>query len=824
MEKEKKKQVKRNITRVCVAVVILLLALMPMLTAESGEGTENAASILSGTVQTGSVTEALRGGGTLEAGSTEDISIPSGVKIQKFLVSNGDTVKAGAPLAAVDKVTVMSSIMELADTLDYLEGQMERTKDETVGSTITATAGGRVKAVYAEAGDHVQNVMLEHGSLAVLSLDGMMAVNLTGDYPVSTGDSVFVTLSDGAQIDGRVKSNLNRELVVTVEDEGYAIDEEVTVTAMDGSELGTGKLYVHNAWYATAFTGTISTVSAKEDTKVSSGGTLFTLTDTDFTAQYEHLSSLHRDYEALMQELFQMYETGYITAPCDGVISGVDKDSPHLLAAQEEQWQAELLNAESYGNSGENGWKLVLLSNITLTCTSDENCPLSPDSQEHNSDCIMACDRHAGCDAQVHHDDCITLCISSDGSVDCPALKHYPSCIESCTHASSEGEACPSTKYHYADCIKNCVIGTGTKECTASVHYKACIKSCDKTENCPGTMNHYPECVRHCTRSDQCDAINHYGDCPMYGVTYTAYAAKVFSVGDSIVAYADTATVYTVTATDSGWTLDQPLRTDLMITMTTIPAGTPCNAGDIILVMEGTRGDEVVVSNKVIVYQKGSGSEIPGEIPGGDIGGIGGFPSTGMPSFGMSGGIGSFGGSTGGSSGNDYELFDLDGEVLMTLTSQESMTLSIAIDERDIGKMAVGQTAQVKVNALKDQAFEAVVTKVGVVGANSGGSSKFDVELTLDKGEDMLDGMSATAEIPLDVKENIPVIPVKALAQIGADTVVYTALDQNTGLPTAPVTVQLGISDAQNAEILSGLNAGDTYYYTYYDAPSEETK
>lgn len=96
----------------------------------------------SGTVQTGSVSTGLHGGGTLKAGSTEDIRIPSGVKITEFLVNNGDTVTEGTPLATVDKVTVMSAILELADTLDYLEGQIESDDDETVSSCVTARAGG----------------------------------------------------------------------------------------------------------------------------------------------------------------------------------------------------------------------------------------------------------------------------------------------------------------------------------------------------------------------------------------------------------------------------------------------------------------------------------------------------------------------------------------------------------------------------------------------------------------------------------------------------------------------------------------------------------
>ena len=122
---------------------------------------------------------------------------------------------------------------------------------------------------------------------------------------------------------------------------------------------------------------------------------------------------------------------------------------------------------------------------------------------------------------------------------------------------------------------------------------------------------------------------------------------------------------------------------------------------------------------------------------------------------------------------------------------------------------------QVKVEALSGQSFEAEVTEVSGHGVNSGGSSKFTAKLEMPKAKDMLDGMSATAAIPMEHREDVPTIPVVALAEAGAQTVVYTALDEE-GNPTNPVPVTIGLSDGLNAEILDGLALGDTYYYSYY--------
>ena len=344
MDKAKKKQIKKITTWVLLAALVAGLTAMPLLAKAEAEADGPTATIHSGEVTTGSVSTTLRGGGTLKTEDVEDVILPTGVKITEFLVKNGDTVTAGTPLAAVDKVSVMTAITSVRETMDYLQEEIRNAKDEKVSSTVAATAGGRIKKVYAQKGDRVQDVILEHGALALLSLDGLMAVEIEKKMVLSTGETVNVTLSDGTKVTGRVRSNLDGVITVTVEDNNYAIGETVTVTTKGGDEVGSGELYVHNAWAATAFSGIIKTVNAEEETKVTSGTTLFTLSDTDFRGTLEYVSGLHREYEDLMQDLFKMYNSGTIDAPCDGLISGIDKDSAHLLSADDGHWQITLLD------------------------------------------------------------------------------------------------------------------------------------------------------------------------------------------------------------------------------------------------------------------------------------------------------------------------------------------------------------------------------------------------------------------------------------------------------------------------------------------------
>ena len=845
MDKAKKKQLKKVVTWVLLAALVAGLAAMPLLARNEAENDGPVASVLSGKVEEGSVRTSLHGGGTLSVEDTEEIRIPSGVKITEFLVRNGDRVTEGTPLAAVDKVSVMTAITSVTETLEYLQTEMRSAKNEKVDSTITATAGGRIKKVYARKGDSVQKVMLEHGALALLSLDGLMAVKIERKLDLPTGQSVAVLLSDETEITGRVESNLSGEIVITVEDEGYPIGEKVMVLTNDGDRVGTGELYVHNAWKATAYSGTVQTAPAKEETKVTSGSTLFTLTDTDFRGELEYLSALHREYEDLMQDLFVMYNSGTVNAPCTGMVSGVDKDSAHLLSADGDDLQAELLTAE------ETGWTVVLLSNVTYPCGS-ENCTLKGNHTEdscprnkctkdddcaankgkHDPACIYSCTKGSACTATGRHDsDCIKSCKYDPKTQTCPGTKYHENeCLYSCVKADVVGK-CKNSGPHYRDCIHACVPSDGKTSCPASKHQLGCIYSCTKADvadKCPATEHHYVDCIKCCINSENgnevCPSTKHNASCFFFGMRYEAKVAKVDNVGNTqlVVRWDASGKSYVVKNTSSGWKLEKPneFNAQNLVNRGQIAVGNPdaYKIGDVIFVITGYRGENSEW-NGIAIYSRDPGAAANGGLANRMPTATGTFGMSGMGGFSGMSGMGSMGGTgmTSTSPVEDSSLFDLEGSVLLTVTPETTATLSITVDEQDIAKVFVGQKATVKVQALGKETFDAEVVEVSNHGVNNGGNSKFGVKLRFAKTHDMIDGMSTTAVLEVENRDSVPVIPVAALAEQGSKTVVYTALDEKTGEPAKPVEVAVGASDGEYAQILEGLELGDTYYYSYYD-------
>ena len=223
----KKKNTRRIIKLICLLLVVAFLAAMPLMAKQEEQTDGPEASILSGSVSAGSIHTELIGGGTLAEEDAVTIEIPTAVKLTEYLVSNGETVTEGTAIATVDRVSVMTAIQQVQETLEYLSEEIADADDYSSSEKVTALAGGTVKVIYAEEGETVQKVILDQGALAVLSLDGLMAVDLETESTLPTGTAVTVTLSDGAEASEKIVKNLAGEMTVTVEDDDYALNDIV---------------------------------------------------------------------------------------------------------------------------------------------------------------------------------------------------------------------------------------------------------------------------------------------------------------------------------------------------------------------------------------------------------------------------------------------------------------------------------------------------------------------------------------------------------------------------------------------------------------------
>lgn len=317
-------QVRRLVIGAAIAAVVITAGavyLRKRVTEQFGRG--STAEISSAEVISGSISTSVYGSGRLSDDDVEKLEIPSGVKLKEIRVSPGDKVDGGTLLASVNVNSVLAAMNDVSDQLSTLDSSISAAASSSGVSYISASVSGRIKKIYAAAGDSVSGVMYEHGALMLLSLDGYMAIDI--DAPsLSAGDSVTVTGEGGASYAGTVDSVTGGTATVLVSDNGTAYGESVTVADENGSTLGSGALYIHDELKIMGYTGTVSYVSVSENSAVYSGSTLLSLSGGAESAGYDALLEQRAELEDELSQLIAIYREGGVYSGLSGTVKAVN--------------------------------------------------------------------------------------------------------------------------------------------------------------------------------------------------------------------------------------------------------------------------------------------------------------------------------------------------------------------------------------------------------------------------------------------------------------------------------------------------------------------
>jgi HlyD family secretion protein len=195
---------------------------------------------------------------------------------------------------------------------------------------------------------------------------------------------------------------------------------------------------------------------------------------------------------------------------------------------------------------------------------------------------------------------------------------------------------------------------------------------------------------------------------------------------------------------------------------------------------------------------------------------------------------------------------DTNGSVLMTLADTSVMTAEVKVDETDIVNVALGQEADVTVDALPGEVFKGHVTEVGdqallrstglATSQTTSGQEEakdFKVVITLDHpNDDLKPGLSTTAKITTAAVDNAIVIPIQSLVMRNPhpkkDSAIPTTASFSTSTATSGsnpnpnevqgvfivreekgklhahfVPVKTGITGITDIQATSGVNPGD---------------
>ncbi len=164
-------------------------------------------------------------------------------------------------------------------------------------------------------------------------------------------------------------------------------------------------------------------------------------------------------------------------------------------------------------------------------------------------------------------------------------------------------------------------------------------------------------------------------------------------------------------------------------------------------------------------------------------------------------------------SGDTGNAEDEEETLVLSIDPDQKMTVVIGIDETDMLSLEVGQQATVSIESIGDETYEGTVTDIDTTASSADGVTQYTATVTVDKTDEMLEGMTASASITIEGVDNALLLPEDAVHKTSATAYVYTNYDEESGELGGMVEVTVGLSNGSYVEITEGLNEGDTVYY-----------
>src|SRR6266446_5605732 len=145
--------------------------------------------------------------------------------------------------------------------------------------------------------------------------------------------------------------------------------------------------------------------------------------------------------------------------------------------------------------------------------------------------------------------------------------------------------------------------------------------------------------------------------------------------------------------------------------------------------------------------------------------------------------------------------------LIMTLGDVSEVYVQGKVDEADIGKVYLNQPARIVVESFKDKKFTGKVTKISPLGKEKDNVTTFEVRVSIhNPGGELKANMSANAEIMLEEKKNVLMIPEASLIYDKERNATVETPDAKADNGRKKIPVKLGISNGVKTEILQGLN------------------
>jgi HlyD family secretion protein len=186
------------------------------------------------------------------------------------------------------------------------------------------------------------------------------------------------------------------------------------------------------------------------------------------------------------------------------------------------------------------------------------------------------------------------------------------------------------------------------------------------------------------------------------------------------------------------------------------------------------------------------------------------------------------------------------GTELLRIADLSRMEAQVEVNENDIVRVDIGDTALIEVDAYLDTKFKGIVTEIAnsakTTGVSADQVTNFDVKILVlpesyrklieDGGTNPFrPGMSATVDIQTELKKDILTVPIQSVTT-RTDTTktsvtvskedIRTLVFISDGTYALAKDVKTGVQDNNYIEILSGISAGDQVVSAPFSAISKK--
>ena len=152
--------------------------------------------------------------------------------------------------------------------------------------------------------------------------------------------------------------------------------------------------------------------------------------------------------------------------------------------------------------------------------------------------------------------------------------------------------------------------------------------------------------------------------------------------------------------------------------------------------------------------------------------------------------------------------------ILMEIVDNNSLEVVLAVDEVDIGDIAIGQPAAITLESWPDAEISSEVTSISPRNVQDN-TAVVSYEVFLGLGETdlpVLVGMTANADLLTNNFEDVLLVPNEAInvdRSKGTYSVNLITTDADGNQTTEIVQITIGLRDSNNTQVTSGLNEGD---------------